>query len=138
MGAAPRGLVVQSCPLKRRVHACLWRTHHCAANYIYAYGDSILPHESMLYFILALVGIGVVCTLMLVNPGASLLMVVSVGLVIVFLFGELWALGIRFNQVRGLRCVWNEGCRKAQTNAPRSPTSVLFCTHPRRRSPSST
>jgi hypothetical protein len=34
-----------------------------------------------------------------VNPGASLLMVISVGLVILYLFGELYALKIRFNQV---------------------------------------
>jgi hypothetical protein len=40
-----------------------------------------------------------------VNPVASLLMAIAVGLVILYLFGELYALKIRFNEVSVINMV---------------------------------
>ena len=42
----------------------------------------------MLYFILALVGVGIVTLVMLVNPWTAILLMCSVGLVDLYLFGE--------------------------------------------------
>lgn len=79
------------------------------SSYVFAEGDAILNNQALLFFILALVGVGVVCTFMLVNPGASLLMMIAVGLVILFLFGELWALHIKFNQVSIINMIMATG-----------------------------
>ncbi len=44
---------------------------------MFAEGDSILGEQALIYFILALVGVGVVTLFMLVNPIASIFMMVS-------------------------------------------------------------
>ncbi len=68
-----------------------------AGNFVFAEGDAILPRSFYLFCILALIGVGVVCLFMLVNPLAALLMMVAVGTVILLLFSTLWALDIRFS-----------------------------------------
>jgi hypothetical protein len=59
-----------------------------SANYNFNEGDAILPYDAMEYFILALVGVGVVVLLMLVNPWTAILLMCAVGLVDLYLFGE--------------------------------------------------
>ncbi len=44
---------------------------------MFAEGDAILGEQALIYFILALVGVGLVTLFMLVNPLASLFMMVS-------------------------------------------------------------
>lgn len=51
------------------------------------------------YIYLALIGVGVVLLLLTVNPLTALYIMVSVGMVDLFLFGEMWIAGLRFNQV---------------------------------------
>jgi len=43
-------------------------------------------------------GVGAVLLVLLVHPLTTLLMMCCVAAVIVFLFGELWILGLRFNE----------------------------------------
>ncbi|GFH08868.1 uncharacterized protein HaLaN_03903 [Haematococcus lacustris] len=96
-------------PLEKDINKAVFQQENDAAgtyscfvygsNYVFAEGDKLLPDQALEYFLLALAGIFVVTTFMLINPIASLLMVVGVGLVILYLFGELFALNIRFNQV---------------------------------------
>ena len=57
-------------------------------NYLYNEGDAQLPGDAMLYFILALVGVGIVTVIMLVNPWAAILLMCAVGLVDLYLFGK--------------------------------------------------
>mmetsp|Transcript_34827 Transcript_34827/g.88256 ORF Transcript_34827/g.88256 Transcript_34827/m.88256 type:complete len:913 (-) Transcript_34827:778-3516(-) len=78
-------------------------------SYVFNEGDRLLPKQTMIYFILALVGVFVVTTFMLVNPVASLLLAAAVGLVGLYLFGELWALQIRFNQVSVINMIMATG-----------------------------
>lgn len=48
---------------------------------------------------LAVAGVGIVLLITLVHPLSSLLMMISVALVMLYLFGEMWIFNIRFNQV---------------------------------------
>lgn len=66
------------------------------SNYLFNEGDSLLNYYVLEYFLLALAGILVVCLLLLVHPGASLILVCHIGLVDLFLFGLLWIVRIRF------------------------------------------
>eukprot|EP00798_Chlamydomonas_sp_ICE-L_P007447 gene7447-587_t len=78
-------------------------------QYLFYEGDAILPSMALEYFILAIIGVGVIILLMLVNPLTSLLMMCAVGMVSLFLFGELWVLGIRFNQVSIINMIMATG-----------------------------
>ena len=51
-------------------------------------GDALLPGDALMYFVLALAGIGIVVLLMLVNPWTAILLMCAVGLVDLYLFGE--------------------------------------------------
>ena len=59
----------------------------------------MLPRSALLYAVLALAGVGVILLVLLVHPLATALMVVAVAMVILFLYGEMWVLGIRLNDV---------------------------------------
>ncbi|KAL6764059.1 patched [Haematococcus lacustris] len=106
-------------PLEKDINKAVFQQENDAAgtyscfvygsNYVFAEGDKLLPDQALEYFLLALAGIFVVTTFMLINPIASLLMVVGVGLVILYLFGELFALNIRFNQVSVINMVMATG-----------------------------
>ncbi|KAG1663695.1 hypothetical protein FOA52_013263 [Chlamydomonas sp. UWO 241] len=78
-------------------------------QYKYYEGDSILPRLTWQYFVLSLAGIGFIVLIMLVHPLTALLLVIAVGMVILFLFGELWVLGIRFNQVSVINMIMATG-----------------------------
>lgn len=74
------------------------KTH--TGSYVFKEGDAELPQQFLMFVVLALVGVAVVTTIMLVNPLCSLLLAAGVGLVVLLLLGELWVLDIKFNQVR--------------------------------------
>ncbi|KAG1663694.1 hypothetical protein FOA52_013262 [Chlamydomonas sp. UWO 241] len=78
-------------------------------QYKYYEGDAILPRLTWQYFVLSLAGIGFIVLIMLVHPLTALLLVIAVGMVILFLFGELWVLGIRFNQVSVINMIMATG-----------------------------
>lgn len=67
------------------------------------------------YFALSLAGIGFIVLVMLVHPLTALLLAIAVGMVILFLFGELWVLGIRFNQVQILLMSMRSCCPYSRT-----------------------
>lgn len=71
-----------------------------AGNLVFSEGDQVLRWMAGEYIIFAVVGVGAVMLLMLVHPLATVLMMGAVASVTLFLFGEMWILGIRFNQVR--------------------------------------
>jgi len=68
-------------------------------DYLFDEGDAILGRMTMEYVLLALAGVGLIMLIMLGSISACALMIVAVGLVDLFLFGELWMVGLRFNQV---------------------------------------
>lgn len=69
------------------------------SNFIQYEGDLILGDMTLEYILLALLGVGIVMWLMLTHPVIVLELVVAVGLVDLLLFGEMYVLGIAFNQV---------------------------------------
>lgn len=80
-----------------------------SSSYLFNEGDAELPHDVLEYFMLALAGVGFVTLLLLVNPWTALLLMCSVGIVDLYLFGELWILGIKFNQVSVINMVMATG-----------------------------
>ncbi len=76
---------------------------HPADDYIFYEGDAVLGSMTLEYAALAVAGVGAVLLLTLVHPVACILMMVAVALVMLFLFGEMWVLNIRFNQVRAVK-----------------------------------
>ena len=77
--------------------------------YLFNEGDSLLNYYILEYFLLALAGILVVCLLLLVHPLASFILVCHIGLVDLFLFGLLWIVKIRFNQVSVINMIMATG-----------------------------
>jgi hypothetical protein len=71
-----------------------------AEDYLFFEGDAALGKVTLEYAGLAVAGVGLVLLITLVHPLSSLLMMISVGLVMLYLFGLMWIFGIRFNQVR--------------------------------------
>ena len=65
-----------------------------SGEYLFNEGDALLPGDALMYFVLALAGIGIVVLLMLVNPWTAIMLMCAVGLVDLYLFGALagcWA-----------------------------------------------
>ncbi len=108
--------------LRRRLH--LQRAPYCIkaygrvgtrpspplpGDYIYNEGDAILGSMTMEYVLLAVAGVGLVLALTLPSPRAVLLMMLAVGLVDYCLFGEMFMINIRFNQVSVINMIMATG-----------------------------
>lgn len=78
-------------------------------NYIFYESDAILGPMTLEYVLLAVAGVGLVLLLTLPSPRAVLLMMLAVGLVDFFLFGEMFILSIRFNQVSIINMIMATG-----------------------------
>lgn len=78
-------------------------------NYIFWAGDAYLPKAALDFAIYAVVGVGFVLLFLLVHPVAMLLMMASVAMVVVFLYGELWILKLRFNSVSVVNMIMATG-----------------------------
>ncbi|KAG2453756.1 hypothetical protein HYH02_001967 [Chlamydomonas schloesseri] len=78
-------------------------------DYIYNEGDALLGPMTLEYVLLAVAGVGLVLTLTLPSIRAVLFMMFAVGLTDFFLFGEMFILGIRFNQVSIINMIMATG-----------------------------
>ncbi|KAG2483200.1 hypothetical protein HYH03_017935 [Edaphochlamys debaryana] len=78
-------------------------------DYIFAEGDAILGTMTVEYVLLAVAGVGLVLCLTLPSIRAVIYMMIAVGLVDFFLFGEMFILGIRFNQVSIINMIMATG-----------------------------
>ncbi|KAG2484795.1 hypothetical protein HYH03_016448 [Edaphochlamys debaryana] len=78
-------------------------------DYIFAEGDAILGSMTIEYILLAVAGVGLVLCLTLPSLRAVLFMMLAVGLVDFFLFGEMFILGINFNQVSIINMIMATG-----------------------------
>ncbi|KAG2445676.1 hypothetical protein HXX76_000284 [Chlamydomonas incerta] len=78
-------------------------------DYIYDEGDAVLGPMTVEYVLLAVAGVGLVLTLTLPSIRSVLFMMFAVGLTDFFLFGEMFILGIRFNQVSIINMIMATG-----------------------------
>ncbi|GFR43592.1 hypothetical protein Agub_g4689 [Astrephomene gubernaculifera] len=78
-------------------------------NYIYGEGDAIMASMTTEYVLLAVAGVGLVLTLTLPSVRAVVMMMIAVGMVDFFLFGEMFILNIRFNQVSIINMIMATG-----------------------------
>eukprot|EP00198_Chlamydomonas_reinhardtii_P013063 XP_001702400.1 sterol sensing 5-transmembrane protein [Chlamydomonas reinhardtii] len=78
-------------------------------DYIYDEGDALLGPMTVEYVLLAVAGVGLVLTLTLPSIRSVLFMMFAVGLTDFFLFGEMFILGIRFNQVSIINMIMATG-----------------------------